>query len=181
MIFVVSACSPKSLFGIGDSNSSSNFIPNYQPVNRSCSNLDLSSPQIQGQELRAVLKCFNAYGALDPIQKLFDRLTDDQLNALVKLGNEKIVGDPTLLYELEQSYYDGKNTGALDSSLKSVALLFDNPDLITSILALLDTGDAPGSADLDRKTLNILQTLAIHLAPQSVDDMTSLVMNLSTH
>src|SRR5262245_26828237 len=81
---LVSGCS-LGLFGDGKDQDALK-IPSYHEINKSCAGLDLSRPEMDVVTFRHLLACFNSQGALEPIQQLVDKLSDEQVNSLIQVS-----------------------------------------------------------------------------------------------
>jgi hypothetical protein len=83
--------------------------------------MDLSGSNLTPASFRELLNCFNALGALDPIAKMVARLSDPQLQPLVDVVNNHLLGNHARMYELQQTYDTMKASGELDTMLAEIA------------------------------------------------------------
>jgi len=170
-----SACSPGSLFDNGKDQQVLR-TPSYRQINRSCTNLNLSAPTLTTDEARTVLKCFNAYGALDPLQKLVDKMSDDQLGSFVQVANVYLLKNPSLLYELEQNFYSQRSDGSLKTSMEAFSTLLQKPEFISGLLQLFDAQ----SPESKTKVLGIIQSVGAKLDPQTIDEAFTTTLTLTS-
>jgi hypothetical protein len=150
--------------------------PTYRQVNQACTSLDVSSHQFTSRMLRGLVKCFNSNGSMVALQKLMDEMSDEQVGTFADLFNRYLLKDPGLLYDYENSFYAGKASGTLTSSLNSVSGILDNPDLITSVLSLMN-----GASDSSRAQFySVLQALAAKMDAQNIDELFSAMTTLNS-
>jgi hypothetical protein len=128
---------------------------NYRKVNTDCADVNLESSELSTGSFRALLRCFNANGALDPVDRLINGangLTDIQLEPLVKTINYYILNDKRRLYDIEQTHNALLESGVLDQSIEKTGKILENDEFIAKGISLFFQGfmdkDAmdPGSA-----------------------------------
>lgn len=162
--------------------------PNYRKVNTACAGMDLSKSTIDVKTFRAIVSCFNAYGALDPVQALFKSLSDSDLLPLVDAVNKYILQSPETLYKLKESYGSLKKHGYLDQTLEHVGSLL-RKDLVTSSLALMKDGYTStssssmrrsGQVPADQDLLKAVEVLGSKMTPALIEEILSFGLNIST-
>ena len=148
----------------------------YQRDIPECTELRLSSPILDPPSARAILKCMNAGGALKPVQRLADRLTDAQLESLLSVANQNLFQNNRVLHGLERTYYDLDKAEALDPAIRAVSKLTENPEVISNAIALFQ-----GLDDSDRALLlRILQKLSIKMTDTGFASGLDAVMTLAS-
>ncbi len=159
-----SSCSPSSFFGKGTDAQVIQATP-YRRVNTACSEMQLSSSTLDVPTARRLLACFNSNGALEPVQQLFDQLSDDELEPLISLANRHILSDPAVLYQLERTVQDLAAQGILDESLTQLGRLLENEEFVAALVATLK--DKYFSRQRN-EILVALEQLSIHVTPAKV-------------
>ena len=99
--------------------------------------MQLSSSTLDVPTARSLLACFNSDGALEPIQKLFNRLTDSELEPLLALVNRHVLSDSHTLFQLERTYQDLLARGTLDQSLAQLGRLTENEEFVAALVVVL--------------------------------------------
>ncbi len=191
---LLSACSPGGKAGSSDFDSGILETRGYRKVNEGCSKLNLSKPTLDVTTFRKIADCFNSNGAIDPLWRLTQRLSHEELTPLVNLVNQYILSNRPILFELENTYNSLKSNKALDVTLKQVGRLLENEDFIASLITLVKRAHqaelVPGS-DLDNQSkvskkpvvanlrvLRSLERISRKLNPQSVSKGIDIALNL---
>src|SRR4051812_24855755 len=84
--FSVSGC---GIFSAGKDESVLQMT-SYRKVNPNCG-FKAESPEIDVSTFRSIYRCFNANHALDHVVALFDHLSDEQLEPIVRTSNKYIL------------------------------------------------------------------------------------------
>ena len=150
---VFSACSP-GMFS-GKPNDSVAGIQSYRRINTSCSQLNLSSSQLDTPTFRKLVDCFNSEGGLDSVAKLVHDLPEAELSPVVQALNRYLLSQPKMLFQIESSLNALKARGDLDSFFGQSLTIFKHPQFVQELIGFL--------ADAGSK--ESLQLLA-HLAPE---------------
>jgi hypothetical protein len=164
------ACSPGMFFGGGGADPQIIDQKSYRQVNLACSGLDLSSSQIDVPTFKRLLGCFNSNGSLQPLADMVAQTSDDDLQAILDIGNKYFLNDDRLIFELEQTYYALLNKGILDVSLAQFGKLLQNSKFVASGLALL-------RAEFSGDDTALLKALELY-ATQITSDNTKLLLDL---
>lgn len=160
--------------------------PNYRKVNTACAKMDLSKSTVDVKTFRAIVECFNAYGALEPVQGLLKSLSDEDLQPLVTASNRYILSSPQTLYKLKESHYSLVRNGHLDNSFKHLGNLL-RKDLVTSSLALMKDGYAATSSTAKRSSgrvladedlLKAIEVLGSKMSPSLIQETLNLGLNV---
>ncbi|MCM2323347.1 MAG: hypothetical protein NDJ90_08810 [Oligoflexia bacterium] len=115
--------------------------PGYRQINKACANMDLSAPTLDVPTLRRIVKCFNANGAIDALERFVERGPEARLEALLRGGNRYLLGEPGSLYELDRTYGVLRDAGLLDESLLHLGRILQQEELISASLALLSSSE----------------------------------------
>ncbi len=187
-VFWSAACSPGMFSGVGQDNDVAQMT-HYRRVNTACAGMNLENNQIDVPTFRAILKCFNTYHALDPLDDLFngpDGLKDHEIQPIVSHLNRSILDDKKRLFEIESTYNSLVSQGILEESLGQVGELLKNEDFIASSIALLEEGffsSVPGSSENalmpDQELLQSLEEIGQVLTPQRIREAIELGILIS--
>lgn len=177
----LSACSP-SMFWSSDDEDIKNMSP-PRKINTACANLVLSDYGLDVTTTRKLMHCFNAEGALDPLDKLVQSLSDSQLTPIVNLANNHLIGNPKLLYQYDQSFKQLEKSKLLDHLFAQLGRLIENDEFIAAAIAVLKENyykpDRPRSdllsisnlnqkSETNRQLLEALKIAADEITPERV-------------
>lgn len=110
--------------------------PNYRPLNTACG-IHSTSTTLDAPTFRALIHCFNSYGALQPFDDLTAKLSDEELQPVVDAILRYVLDQPQILYELDQSYQSLDGGGKLTGEYQSLGKLLENDEFIVSAVVLL--------------------------------------------
>ena len=150
---VLSACSP-GMFS-GKPNDSVAGIQGYRRINTSCSQLNLSSSQLDTPTFRRLVDCFNSEGGLDAVAKLVHDLPEAELSPVIQALNRYFLSRPQMLFQIESTVNTLKSRGALDSVFQQAMTIFNHPQFVQELIGFFSDAGSQES----------LQLLA-HLAPK---------------
>lgn len=169
--FALTGCSPGMFFGGKDQKVIN--TPNYRRINEDCAGMDLSSSTLDIPTFKRILACFNSNGALEPIHKLVNSLTDDELQPMVTGTNKYLLNNKKKLYEIDQTYRALESKGIADSLFLQLGRILENDQLISSSIALFRAGyEGEYSQDL----LRLVELVSRDLANSNV----SFALNLGS-
>ncbi len=169
--FALTGCSPGMFFGGKDQKVIN--TPNYRRINENCAGMDLSSSTLDISTFKAILACFNSNGALEPIHKLVNSLSDDELQPLVTGTNKYLLNNKKKLYEIDRTYRTLESKGIADSLFLQLGRILENDQLISSSIALFRAGyEGEYSQDL----LRLVEIVSRDLANRNV----SFALNLGS-
>ncbi len=186
VLMVVGACSPGMFEGKSqDVDLGVRETKSYRKVNLACSDLDLSKSEVDVTTFKELLHCFNSNGALDPLERLVNGLKDEQLEALVAVSNKYVLNNPTVLYEVEKTFYALDDQHILDESLLQLGRLLENDEFVASAVGLLKDGyfakseATPGAAlHADKEILKVLELLSSRFTNENVIDTLDIGLSL---
>jgi len=165
-------------FGSGK-DQSINQMQVYRKNNVACSEMDLSTSTLDSPTFRSLIKCLNANGAIDPIDRMINGpngLSDRDLLPLVKATNQYFLGNHHRIYEFDQTYQSLDSNGSLNKLLSQLGLILENDEFITGTVALLKDGYwSPSNQDI----LKTLQLLSEKLTPENTSASLDLALNLA--
>ncbi len=171
-------CTPGSLIGSGKDENVANVL-NYRRINSACSNINLSSSVLNNATFRSLLSCFNANGALEPIDQLINGpngLTDQELSPIVTFVNKYLLGNKERLYEVESTFHTLDHHGILDSYFTQIGRLLENDEFISSGLSIFkDAYLGPYAPDL----LKTIEAFGKKLTDANCSDGIELGINIS--
>ena len=143
----------------------------YRKINPACAHTDLSSPVIDAKTFKGLLGCLNSNGALDPLNRLVQSLTDEQLQPLVDATNRYILENRQLLFQLDETHRTLKETGIADDTYLALGKLIENEEFISSAIALLKEGYfSPGARTADKSLLKGLERIATKITDANTED-----------
>ena len=148
----------------------------YRRVNTACAGLSLASSTMDVSTFRSLLHCFNSTGALQEIETLFDKLSDDDVGVIVETMNRNFLNDTRLLYQVENTYAILEKRGILNPSLSQLGRLLENEEFITSGLALVKEG----YSGTKHNTLRAIEELSKKVTPDNMVDVLDFGLTLST-
>lgn len=112
-------------------------LRNYRDPNRACSQVDLSSSTMSVRSFRALVACLNSNKAIQPIEDLADKLSDEELAPLVDLGNRYLLNNRSLIYQIESTYFSLRDNKILDEAMVQLGRLLENEEFVSSLIALM--------------------------------------------
>lgn len=125
-------CSP-GMFGEGKDEAALHPA-RYRPVHQECSSVTLAGDRLDSPSARALLKCLNAHGALDPVAAFVARLSDGELDSLLGIVNHWVLATPGRARELKRGYDALIERGMLEPALVGVGRLFGNPGFVSALI-----------------------------------------------
>ena len=141
----------------------------YRQVNEECTGISLASASLSVPDFRKILACLNAHGALQPIQALAARLSDDELRPWVNAGNHYLLSQPRVFHQIETTFQTLGHRKVLDNTLFQLGRLLENDELVTSSLAL-----AQDATQSDREVLKVLKLISEQMSETSVSELLSI-------
>jgi hypothetical protein len=162
-LLITTSCSPGMFFGGHDERILK--TPSYRRVNTACGGIDLSTSTLSVSQSREILHCFNANGALDPLDRLVSRMTDAELSPLVRGLNANFLNNEKKIYELETTFRALEEQKLLGPALMSFGRLIENESWVRSALSLLQ-GSFEGEYQED--VLKALEILSERITPEGV-------------
>src|SRR6476620_2339816 len=88
--------------------------PNYRRINTSCSQMNLSSSNLDVKTFRELIHCFNSNQALDAVDQLIGDFNDQQLSSIVDVLNRYVLHNKKLLFQIESTYGTLVSRGMID-------------------------------------------------------------------
>ena len=143
-------------------------MPTYRRVNSVCAQMVLPGPTMTVEDVRKILGCFNAYGALRAIAKVFDRMSDGDIAPLVAGFSKYVIKNPALLHRPRRTYLSLDREGSLAPALDQLGSL-----LARAESRLRDGGAAAlnqaylGSGEADPVLLKAVEKLAVKLTSEN--------------
>ena len=183
-MLTLSACG-LGMFGNGKDPGVANQT-GYQPVNLNCSNLQLSSAELDVPSFRALLHCFNSYHALDPVEALTLKLTDGDLAPAIDAINRYMLRDLKTLYQLQQTYYGLGKQGTLDQTLAQFGNLLGQDQLIASALQWLEEAYNKGGSVIfnppsaDPHVLKALEFISTKVNQPNFETSVNMLLNTAS-
>ena len=147
---ILSACSP-GMFS-GKPNESVAGVQGYRKINMSCSQLDLSRPEINTPIFRKLVDCFNSEGALGSVAQLVHEVPDTELEPVVQALNRYLLTDPAMLFQIESTFQTLKSRGNLATTFSQSMAVLRHPKLVQELIGFFEDS---GSRD-NLKLLNYL-------------------------
>ena len=118
--FALGGCSPGSFFGsdrdlkLKEGTLKGNLSPQ-------CQGLDLAVSQISATTFRKVISCWNSNQSIDPVQRLVNQLSDEELAPLLGSVNKSFLAKPETVYQLDQVFDQLEKTGAHEPFQKALS------------------------------------------------------------
>ncbi len=148
----------------------------YRKPNLRCVGLDLSSATIDVPTFRRLTDCFNSQGALEPIARLVQSLSDAELSPIVGVINESLLNNSVRLFDLESTFNRLIAVGILDASLDQFGRLLENTAFVESGVRLLDQAYQGTHDDL---FVRVLSRLSSRVQPHIVLEVLELGITLA--
>jgi len=133
----------------------------YREGSALCQGLNIRSNEVDVSQFRELLGCLNSNGSIAEVQKLTDRMSDEELLPLVRVGNEQFFKNANYLYRFQESFNYWLTSGWIGSDLEQIGALVRNDRWLRSLLALMSKADPrlyPAlqliARELDVKTAN---------------------------
>ncbi|NDD91531.1 hypothetical protein EBZ37_05545, partial [bacterium] len=156
--FLLSGCS-LGLFSDGTDTSVLGQKP-YRSGNSLCAEINIRSSDVSVPQFRELLACLNSNGSIKEIQSLTDKMSDEELLPLVRVGSEQFFKNSVYLYRFEKTFNQWVAAGFLDQDLDQIGALIRNDRWIRSLLGLMSKADS--------KLYPALQIVAKELSPAKV-------------
>ncbi len=103
-------------------------LQNFRSPDLSCSNLDLSSPDLTPKVLRSLLHCLNSKNEIEAYENLSDSVSDENLLSLTDEVNGLAKVQPKTLFALRELYRNGKTNGDLSKLENGLQTLLARPE-----------------------------------------------------
>ncbi|MBU6375695.1 MAG: hypothetical protein KGQ59_06850 [Bdellovibrionales bacterium] len=111
-------------------------------------------------QFRELLGCLNSNGSIQEIQSLTDKMSDEELLPIVRVGSEQFFKNSVYLYRFEKTFYQWVEAGTLGQDLDQIGALVRNDRWVRSLLGLMSKSDP--------KLYPALQIVAKELNPKNV-------------
>ena len=118
--------------------------PIYRTINPDCAGVDLSNAKLKSKDARKVLTCLNSNQSVDPLVQLVNRISDEELDALLDVGNRQFIDRPQRLHEVDVTWGQLKTVGVQKELIASLGKSMRHPELTLAVgqaLAHLQAAD----------------------------------------
>src|SRR5690606_103394 len=88
-------------------------------------------------QFRQLVRCLNAYGALEPLEKLTDQLNDEELQPLIDVTNRYLLKNPRRIRELDRTLEHLTEAERLDPLLESLGGVLGNGRFVSATVSML--------------------------------------------
>lgn len=149
--------------------------PGYRDVHFQCNGLRLDSVEMNVPTFRSMVSCFNADGKLREIEAFVKALSDDDVQAVVDVGNKYFFKDAKMLYQFNRTYRMLEANGTLDEAFRQFGRVAENEEFVATGIALLKE---KYFADKDLKLLKALERLSTRLDPQDAGRALDLMLSM---
>jgi len=103
-------------------------LQNFRSPDLSCSNLDLSSPDLTPKVLRSLLHCLNSKNEIEAYESLSDSVSDENLLGLTEEVNGLAKVESKSLFAFRELYRNGKTNGDLLKLETGIQTLLARPE-----------------------------------------------------
>lgn|GEM_PF-2805956 len=173
---ILGGCSPGMFFGSGTDDGVSN-LPYYRQINQACTGLSLGQDTIDVPLFRKIVHCMNAYGAIDPVERMITRMSDTELFPLVDSGNVYLLKNRTRIYEFRQTFDMLKQKKILDETFRDVSRITENSAFVVASMALMrNSYNSPNRQPI----LRALEILSTRINPSDTADLLDVLLTLGS-